>query len=201
MPRHQLSLSLIAHHRPLSLASLSRSFLSTNKNKQGWVDLALVCTFSRLSQALGLKKDDPSKNKQQRRNGKNDAAPAAAAAAPVALLDDSTLARVASALAGSSLLVVSECGKRVRRSSPLRPAAELAADADGRSLYVAPLPFDATLDGLRAFFEDAAARALSSSSSPASSAPAAAAPFVASVRLRRHVASKDFKGSAFVEFA
>ena len=58
----------------------------------------------------------------------------------------------------------------------------------------APLPFDATLDGLRAFFVDAAAQAAASSTS-------ATAPFVASVRLRRHVASKDFKGSAFVEFA
>jgi len=193
-----LSLSLSPSLSFFAVAFPSVSFFPlTKQQQQGWVDLALVCTFSRLAQALGLKKDDPkskqqsSSQQQQRRNGKTDAA-APAAAAPAPALDDSTLARVASALAGSSLLVVSDCGKRVRRSSPLRPAAELAAEADGRSLYVAPLPFDATLDGLRAFF-DAAAGALA----PASSA----APFVASVRLRRHVASKDFKGSAFVEFA
>ena len=195
---NSLSLSLSPSLSYFAVAFPSVSFFPlTKQQQQGWVDLALVCTFSRLAQALGLKKDDPkskqqsSSQQQQRRNGKTDAA-APAAAAPAPALDDSTLARVASALAGSSLLVVSDCGKRVRRSSPLRPAAELAAEADGRSLYVAPLPFDATLDGLRAFF-DAAAGALA----PASSA----APFVASVRLRRHVASKDFKGSAFVEFA
>ena len=155
-----------------------------------------MCTFSRLAQALGLKKDEPSKNnkQQQRRNEKNDAGAAAPAAPAATLLDDSTVARVAAALAGSSVLVVSACGKRVRRSSPLRPAAELAAEADGRSVYAAPLPFDATLDGLRAFFEDAAAKAAASSTS-------ATAPLVASGRLRRHVASQDFKGSAFGEFA
>lgn len=158
-----------------------------------------MCTFSRLAQALGLKKDE-SKSKRQssqqrRNNGKDAAAAPAATSPPSPALEDSTLARVASALTDSTLLVVSQCGKRVRRSSPLRPAAELAAEADGRSLYVAPLPLDATLDGLRAFFDDAA-KALSSNAAASSTSP-----FVSSVRLRRHVASKDFKGSAFVEFA
>ena len=189
----------LSHHRPPSLSfSFSTPLFFYHPKKQGWVDLALVCTFSRLAQALGLKKDESkrkqSHQQQQRRNGKNDGGAAAAPQAPPpAALDDATLARVASALAGSPVLVVSECGKRVRRSNPLRPAAELAAEADGRSLYVAPLPFDATLDGLRAFFENAA-RAISPGSS-------SSAPLVASVRLRRHVASKDFKGSAFIEFA
>ena len=44
----------------------------------------------------------------------------------------------------------------------------------------APFPFDATLDGIQGFF--------------ASVAP------VNCVRMRRHLTSKDFRGSVFVEF-
>lgn len=50
-----------------------------------------------------------------------------------------------------------------------------------RGPCAAPFPFDATLDGIEAFF-------------------AGVAP-VNAVRLRRHMASKDFRGSVFVEFA
>ena len=52
---------------------------------------------------------------------------------------------------------------------------------DERSLYAAPFPHDAQLDHIRGAF-------------------AAAAP-VNAVRMRRHAASKDFRGSVFVEFA
>lgn len=52
---------------------------------------------------------------------------------------------------------------------------------DERSVYAAPFPYTATLDDLTAFF-------------------AARAP-VNCVRQRRHLTSKDFKGSCFVEFA
>lgn len=51
---------------------------------------------------------------------------------------------------------------------------------DERSLYAAPLPFDATLDAVQDMF--------------AKHGP------VNCVRFRRHVNSKDFKGSVFVEF-
>ena len=51
---------------------------------------------------------------------------------------------------------------------------------DGRSLYVTPFPHDATLDAMTEKF-------------------AGVAP-VKSLRMRRHMATKDFRGSVFVEF-
>ena len=58
---------------------------------------------------------------------------------------------------------------------------EAAWQADERSLFAAPLPYNANLDVLTSFFSQEAP--------------------VNSVRLRRHAASKDFRGSVFVEFA
>lgn len=52
---------------------------------------------------------------------------------------------------------------------------------DARSLYAAPFPYNATLDSITGFFNSAAAP-------------------VNCVRMRRHVVSKDFRGSVFVEF-
>jgi lupus La protein len=49
-----------------------------------------------------------------------------------------------------------------------------------RSIYAKPLPFDTTLDRLTEFFS--------------------ALGKVGAVRMRRHLESKDFKGSVFVEF-
>jgi lupus La protein len=54
-------------------------------------------------------------------------------------------------------------------------------EVDARSLYASPFPYDASLDALTAFF--------------------AAHGTVRCVRMRRHLSSKDFKGSVFVEFA
>lgn len=54
-------------------------------------------------------------------------------------------------------------------------------DIEGRSLYAAPFPHDSTLDDLMAVFSEHAP--------------------VNSVRMRRHLNSKDFRGSVFVEFA
>jgi len=50
----------------------------------------------------------------------------------------------------------------------------------GRTIYAKPLPFDTNLDTLTEFFGTAGK--------------------VESVRMRRHMESKDFKGSVFVEF-
>ena len=135
----------------------------TSSPLQGFVDLALVATFSRLAAVLGLAK--PARG---------------AGAPPRAPPSAETLAALAEALKASTTIVVSDDGARVRRAAPLPPPAELAAAADARSVYAAPFAFDATIDALTTLFS-------------------AIAP-VASVRLRRHVASKDFKGSAFVEF-
>ena len=52
--------------------------------------------------------------------------------------------------------------------------------ADERTLYITPFPYDSSLDELTKFFE--------------TQAP------VNSVRLRRFLSSKDFRGSIFVEF-
>jgi hypothetical protein len=54
---------------------------------------------------------------------------------------------------------------------------------DERSLYAAPFPFDATLDALSDCFR------------------AQGGATVQCVRMRRHLTSKDFKGSCFVEFS
>jgi lupus La protein len=59
---------------------------------------------------------------------------------------------------------------------------EVGLEVDERSVYASPFPFDAGLDEIVAFFGAAGAA-------------------VNSVRMRRHLVSKDFKGSAFVEFA
>lgn len=58
---------------------------------------------------------------------------------------------------------------------------EAMQQIEERSLYAAPFPHDEDLDSLAAVF-------------------AAHAP-VNSVRMRRHLNSKDFRGSVFVEFA
>lgn len=63
---------------------------------------------------------------------------------------------------------------------PLPDADTVNKSIDERSLYAAPFPFDATLDAVQDMF--------------AKNGP------VNCVRFRRHLASKDFKGSVFVEF-
>lgn len=62
------------------------------------------------------------------------------------------------------------------------PPVQVAREVDERSLYASPFPFDATLDALSEFFR------------------AQGGATVQCVRMRRHLASKDFKGSCFVEF-
>jgi lupus La protein len=52
--------------------------------------------------------------------------------------------------------------------------------ADKRTIFAAPFPYNATMEQLTAFFERQGP--------------------VACVRLRRHLESKDFRGSVFVEF-
>ena len=86
--------------------------------------------------------------------------------------------QVAEVLRGSEALVVSEDGRRVRRAVALESPQEVARAIDERSLYAAPFPYSTTLDDLTAFFNRAAP--------------------VNCVRQRRHLASKDFKGSCFV---
>ncbi len=81
----------------------------------------------------------------------------------------------------SDSVKVSEDGKQVRRAKPIESPEEVAKKVDARSLYAAPFPFDTTLDAVTAFFNTVAP--------------------VNCVRMRRHIVSKDFRGSVFVEFA
>ena len=71
---------------------------------------------------------------------------------------------------------------RVRRKEDLRPKEEIDRDVEKRSLYANPFPMTATIQSLTEFFEKECEER------------------VLSVRLRRHITSKDFKGSIFVEF-
>ncbi|PRW45723.1 la 1 [Chlorella sorokiniana] len=98
-----------------------------------------------------------------------------------AAVKDETVADVADALEGSSALALSEDRKRVRRAEALKAVDEVSREVDSRSLYASPFPFDATLDALSDFFRQHGE--------------------VRCVRMRRHLASKDFKGSVFVELA
>ena len=87
--------------------------------------------------------------------------------------------QVGKALKDCETVQVNPEGTRVKRLTALDPE-EAVRRVDERSLYAAPFPFDATLEQLSSFW--------------ASVGP------VNGVRLRRHAASKDFKGSVFVEF-
>ena len=88
---------------------------------------------------------------------------------------------VAAALSGSASVETDATNTKVKRKTAVPDEAELAKAIDERSLYAAPFPFDAQLDEVAALFAKAGA--------------------VNCVRMRRHLSSKSFKGSVFVEFA
>lgn len=88
---------------------------------------------------------------------------------------------VVAALEGSSELVISEDKTRVKRARALvEDPAQVAREIDERSLVVGPFRFDVGLEELQNLMESVGA--------------------VRSVRMRRHMHSKDFRGSVFVEF-
>jgi len=82
----------------------------------------------------------------------------------------------------SKQLECDERGEMVRRKEDLRAKEEIEEDVEKRSLYANPFPMTSTIEELQDWFEKTADER------------------VLSVRLRRHIASKDFKGSIFVEF-
>jgi lupus La protein len=105
---------------------------------------------------------------------------------------------------------VSDDGKSVRRTQPLAVGEEETINkaVEARSLYAAPFPYDATLDsasaGLAAFSRCGCADTQLALPHPPPTLPELMAFFgehgtVNSIRLRRHVNSLDFNGSAFVE--
>ena len=97
-------------------------------------------------------------------------------------VEEDVIQTVARALQPSTVVALSEDGKRVKRCASLdKDPEELAAEIDGRSLIVSPFRFDVGLEELTTFFESVGS--------------------VNAVRMRRHVTSKDFRGSVFVEFS
>jgi lupus La protein len=70
--------------------------------------------------------------------------------------------------------------QQVRRKTALPSAKEAARAVDSRSLYVRPFPMHASLDQIVGFFQDAGVQ-------------------LNAVRVRRHLRSRDFKGSVFIE--
>ena len=95
--------------------------------------------------------------------------------------NDETVAALVDLLKTSAELTVSDDGRRVRRTAAVRAREEIDAEVEARSVYASPFAMTATIDEITAFFAQHAT--------------------VRSVRLRRHVTSKDFKGSVFVELA
>ena len=124
----------------------------------GFVDIATLCMFNRIKQLLNLSSRTPGD------------------------VSEGALETVATALEGSSELVVSEDRKRVKRARALvEDPTEVAKEIDERSLVVGPFRFDIHLEELQSYLETLGE--------------------VKSVRMRRHMHSKDFRGSVFVEFA
>ncbi|RMZ53027.1 hypothetical protein APUTEX25_001146, partial [Auxenochlorella protothecoides] len=81
----------------------------------------------------------------------------------------------------SSVLALNEDATAVKRVEDLPPVEELSKKTDEQSLYASPFPFDTTLDQLTEFFSRVGE--------------------LRSVRMRRFLASKDFRGSVFLEFS
>lgn len=125
-----------------------------SNDSDGFVDISLVCTFNRMKQLLKNVSDD----------------------------ETGKVKAVSEAVAGSSSLVLSEDGTRVKRATPLdKDPKEIAEEIDARSLLVGPFRFDVTLEELEEYFQSSVGK-------------------TNAVRMRRHVSSKDFRGSVFAEF-
>ncbi|KAG1657965.1 hypothetical protein FOA52_004736 [Chlamydomonas sp. UWO 241] len=127
------------------------------ENAEGYVDLAIICAFNRMKTTLKLP------------------AEATPATVPAALVT-----AAAEALRASQAVEINAEGTRVKRKAPLRDADEVRKENDARSVYVRPLPMDASIDELTKFFS--------------------AHGTVNCVTMRRHMKSKGFKGSVFIEF-
>lgn len=124
---------------------------------EGYVELAVLCSFARMTKALQIPAGQSSEE-----------------------IPNAIVAKVAGALEDSETLQLSEDKQFVKRKAPLVSRDVVIKEMDERSIYAKPLPFDTTLDRLTEFFS--------------------ALGKVGAVRMRRHLESKDFKGSVFVEF-
>jgi len=137
-----------------------------DSNEGGWVDIALIATFKRMRQILGMTTTTTT-------------TPKGAAVEPVS---EATVAAIAAALRPSSLLEVSEDGKRVHRRVPYA----VIPGAEKRTVYVKgwPRAKEPKLEDVAKFYE--------------------AYGKVLAVRLRRSTVGKyrgKFKGTLTVEFS
>lgn len=96
---------------------------------EGFVELALLCSFTRMSKALEL--------------------PLGQSAAEI---PNAIIAKVAGALEGSETLELSEDRQFVKRKVPLESREMIIQQTDSRTIIAKPLPFDASLDTLTEFF-------------------------------------------------
>ncbi|KDD72045.1 hypothetical protein H632_c3956p0, partial [Helicosporidium sp. ATCC 50920] len=99
----------------------------------------------------------------------------------VSLVGAPVVARLTEALQDSEVLALSEDGRSVKRVAPLPESEQVSQEAEERSIYASPFPYNITLDALTEFFSQHAS--------------------INAVRMRRHMSSKDFKGAIFVEAA
>jgi lupus La protein len=93
------------------------------------VDLSIICAFNRMKTKLKL------------------SAEVTPTTVPAGLV-----AAAAEALRGSQAVEINAEGTRVKRKAPLRDPEEVKKENDARSVYVRPLPMDASIDALTEFF-------------------------------------------------
>lgn len=97
------------------------------KDPEEYVDLTLICSFSRMRQVLKL-------------------------TVPNCPVPQSAVKAVADVLRASTLLSVSEDGYRVKRTLTIGDFAAVEGEVDARSLCIKPFAYDSTVDGLTTFF-------------------------------------------------
>ncbi|XAR70877.1 hypothetical protein NMG60_11027912 [Bertholletia excelsa] len=99
-----------------------------SENEDGMVNLALICSFSRMRTNLNLGNVKPEE------------------------VQDDTVQAVAEVLRNSSSLKISEDGKKVGRATELLKPDEVIEQVDSRTIAVSPLEYDVKLEDVESFF-------------------------------------------------